>query len=229
VSCRRQHGLARAPALAMTFLPDPAVLLAYSVACFVLFITPGPDMSLFLAKTVAGGRRAGMAAMVGAMAGCCVHTLLAALGLSALLAASVTAFTILKIVGALYLLWLAVDAVRHGSALTLKGDKGGETRVWPTFLLGVGINLTNPKVVLFFVTFLPQFVDAGDPHAAEKLLFLGLYFIAFSAPLAALLILAAERVIELFKSRPRVMRAIDYTFAGLFGAFAVKILTTQAR
>jgi threonine/homoserine/homoserine lactone efflux protein len=214
---------------AMTFLPDAAVLLAYSLACFVLFITPGPDMSFFLAKTVAGGRRAGMAAMAGAMAGCCVHTLLAALGLSALLAASVTAFTILKVVGAMYLLWLAVDAVRHGSALTIKNGAPAPASVRRTFLMGVGINLTNPKVVLFFVTFLPQFVDAADPHASEKLLFLGLYFIAFSAPLAALLILGAERVIALLRDRPRIMRAIDYTFAGLFGAFAVKILATQGR
>ena len=213
----------------MTFLPDAAVLLAYSLACFVLFITPGPDMSLFLAKTMAGGRRAGLAAMLGAMAGCCVHTLLAALGLSALLAASATAFTILKILGALYLLWLAVDAVRHGSALNLREAGPGEVSVRRTFLLGVGVNLTNPKIVLFFVTFLPQFVNADDPHAADKLVFLGLYFIAFSAPLAALLILGAERVVALLKSRPRVMRAIDYTFAGLFGAFALKILTTQER
>jgi threonine/homoserine/homoserine lactone efflux protein len=213
----------------MTFLPEAAVLLAYSLACFVLFITPGPDMSLFLAKTVSGGRRAGMAAMLGAMAGCCVHTLLAALGLSALLAASATAFTILKIVGAIYLLWLAVDAVRHGSALSLKDAAPVEVSAWRTFLLGVGINLTNPKVVLFFVTFLPQFVDASDPYAAEKLVFLGLYFIAFSAPLAALMILGAEQVIALLKSRPRIMRAIDYTFAGLFGAFALKILTAQGR
>ena len=117
--------------------------------------------------------------MLGAMAGCCVHTLLAALGLSALLAASATAFTVLKVVGALYLLWLAVDAVRHGSALQLK-ERGRSARspFWKTFLLGLGINLTNPKVVLFFVTFLPQFVQAGDPHAAEKLVFLGLYFVA---------------------------------------------------
>src|SRR5919202_3932945 len=109
----------------MTFLPEPAVLLAYSVACVVLFITPGPDMSLFLAKTVSGGRQAGIASMLGAQAGCCVHTLLAALGLSALLAASATAFTVLKTVGALYLLWLAVDAVRRGSALNLKGPARG--------------------------------------------------------------------------------------------------------
>ncbi len=213
----------------MTFLPAPDVLLAYSLACFVLFITPGPDMSLFLAKTVSGGRRAGLASMLGAMTGCCVHTLLAALGLSALLAASATAFTVLKVVGALYLLWLAVDAVRHGSALNLKNEGKGEVSVARTFLLGLGVNLTNPKIVLFFVTFLPQFVAADDPYAPEKLVFLGLYFIAFSTPLAALMILGADRVIAALRGRPRLMRAIDYAFAGLFGAFALKILSAQGR
>jgi threonine/homoserine/homoserine lactone efflux protein len=159
----------------MTFIPDTAVLLAYTAACFVLFITPGPDMSLFLAKTVAGGRRAGLAAMLGAQVGCCVHTLLAALGVSALLAASQTAFFVLKAVGGLYLLWLAIDAIRHGSALNLKSEGRREVSARHTFLLGIGVNLTNPKIVLFFVTFLPQFVDAADPYAREKLVFLGVY------------------------------------------------------
>jgi threonine/homoserine/homoserine lactone efflux protein len=213
----------------MTFLPETSVILTYSLACFVLFITPGPDMSLFLAKTISGGRRAGMASMLGAMTGCCVHTLLAALGISALLAASATAFMVLKIVGALYLLWLAVDAVRHGSALNVKADRPTDASIVRSFLLGIGINLTNPKIVLFFVTFLPQFVDAGDPHAADKLLFLGLYFIAFSTPLAAMMILGAERLVAALRSRPGAMRVIDYSFAGLFGAFAIKILATSSR
>ena len=213
----------------MTFLPDATVLVAYSVACFVLFITPGPDMSLFLAKTVSGGRKAGIAAMLGAQAGCCVHTMLAALGLSALLAASATAFLVLKLVGGLYLLWLAVDAIRHGSALNVRRDAGTEVSVWRTFVLGVGVNLTNPKVVLFFVTFLPQFVSAGDPYAAQKLVFFGLYFVLFNLPLCALMVLGADRVLALLKRRPRVMRAIDYVFAGIFGAFAVKILAMPGR
>ena len=213
----------------MTFLPDATVLVAYSVACFVLFITPGPDMSLFLAKTVSGGRKAGIAAMLGAQAGCCVHTMLAALGLSALLAASATAFLVLKIVGGLYLLWLAIDAIRHGSALNVRREAGTEVSVWRTFVLGVGVNLTNPKVVLFFVTFLPQFVSAGDPYAAQKLVFFGLYFVLFNLPLCALMVLGADRVLALLKRRPRVMRAIDYTFAGIFGAFAVKILAMPGR
>lgn len=211
----------------LTFLPDSSTLLAYTAACFILFITPGPDMSLCLAKTLSGGRRAGMAAMAGAMAGCCVHTLLAALGISALLAASTTAFTALKIVGALYLLWLAIDAVRRGSALNVQAVATRDESVWRTFLLGMGVNLTNPKVVLFFVTFLPQFVDAGDAHAPGKLVFLGLYFLVFSAPLGVMMILGADRVVQLLRGRPRVMRAIDYMFAGLFGAFAARILTMR--
>jgi threonine/homoserine/homoserine lactone efflux protein len=213
---------------AMTFLPDFSTLLTYSLACFVLFITPGPDMSLFLAKTIAGGRKAGMASGLGALTGCCVHTLLAAFGLSALLAASATAFTVLKIVGAVYLLWMAVEAIRHGSVLRLKDEARGEVSFLRSFLLGVGINLTNPKIVLFFVTFLPQFVQADDPHAADKLVFLGL-FVAFSTPLMALLVMAAERVTGALRDRPKIMRALDYTFAGLFSAFAVRILVASAR
>jgi threonine/homoserine/homoserine lactone efflux protein len=213
----------------MTFIPDPTILLAYTLACFVLFITPGPDMSLFLAKTVSGGRRAGMAAMLGAFTGCLVHTMLAALGLSALLAASATAFFVLKVVGGFYLLWLAIDAIRHGSALNVRSDARAELSVWRIFLVGVGVNLTNPKVVLFFVTFLPQFVTPSDPYAAQKLLFFGLYFTVINLPLCALLILVADQVIALLKTRPRIMRGIDYTFAGIFGAFAVKILAMPGR
>lgn len=213
----------------MNFVPDAATLLLFSGACFVLFVTPGPDMSLFLAKTLSGGRRAGLAAMAGAMTGCCFHTLLAALGLSALLAASTTAFGALKIAGALYLLWMAYDAIRNGSALSVRNGGARSLSVWRTYLLGVGINLTNPKVVLFFVTFLPQFVATGDPHASEKLVFLGLYFVAFSAPLAALMVLGAERLVATLRENPRILRGIDYLFGGLFGLFALKILATGGK
>ena len=215
--------------MALSFLPDISVMLTYTVAVLILFATPGPDMSLFLAKTLSGGRWAGIAAMAGALTGCLFHTLAAALGLSAIIAASTTAFTVLKTVGALYLLYMAYDAVRNGSALSVKSEERAEPDLKKIFLLVIGINLTNPKVVLFFITFLPQFVAATDPHAPAKLLFLGLYFVAFSVPLAILMILGAERLIGTLKANPRIMRGIDYTFAGVFGAFAVKILATQGK
>lgn len=212
----------------LAYLPDSATLLAYTGACIVLFVTPGPDMSLFLSQTITGGRRAGLAAMAGAMAGCCIHSVVAAIGLSALIKASATAFTILKVVGAVYLLWLAVQAIRHGSSLTLQ--KGGPApSTFRTFLLGLGINLTNPKVVLFFVTFLPQFISASDPHASGKLLLLGLYFVAITLLPAIGMVLLAERFISALTRRPRVMRVMDYTFASVFAFFALRIAALPGR
>ena len=167
-SHHRPHILSRDPA--MTFLPDFALLLALFARLFRAVRHARARHEPLPRQDHRGRAKAGMASMLGAMTGCCVHTLLAAFGLSALLAASATAFTVLKVVGALYLLWMAVEAVRHGSALRLKDEARGEVSSWrPSFLLGVGINLTNPKIVLFFVTFLPQFVQADDPHAADKL------------------------------------------------------------
>lgn len=213
----------------MTFLPDNATLISYSIACFILFVTPGPDMSFFLAKTIQGGRRAGIAAMSGASFGNLVHSLAAAFGLSALIAASATAFTLVKLVGALYLLWMAYDAIRHGSALNIAREDGQEISVRKTFIQGLGVNLTNPKIILFYLTFLPQFVSASDPHAESKLLFLGVYFVVFALPLAVMLILVAEKFIETMRRNPQLMRAIDYSFAGVFTFFAVQVLRTQGR
>ena len=213
----------------MTFLPDFTTFITYTLASMLLFITPGPDMSLWLSRTGVSGRRAGIAAMAGTQMGCVVHTLLAAFGVSALIAASVTAFTVLKIVGALYLLWLAVDAIRNGSSLNVKTDALPPASALSSFILGTTVNLTNPKVVLFFITFLPQFVSATDPHVAGKLLFLGLYFVVINTPLAALLIWGAEKVVVWLKARPRVLRGIDYSFAGVFAFFALKIAMTQGR
>ncbi len=216
-------------AVKMTFLPDSSILFGYSIASVLLFITPGPDMSLFLARTMTSGRQAGIASVLGANVGCLVHTFLAAFGVSALLAASETGFLALKIVGAGYLLWLAVDALRNGSSLNVRIGEQKSTSALNSFFMGVTVNLTNPKVVLFFITFLPQFVVASDPHVTSKLLFLGLYFVVINIPLSIFMILGAEKLIKYLKTRPRVLRGIDFAFAGVFGFFALKIAMTQGR
>jgi len=236
----------------MTFIPDWTVLLTYSAVCGLLFVTPGPDMSLFLAKTIAGGRSSGFAAFSGASTGSLVHTLLAAIGLSALISASATAFLVLKVVGAVYLVWLAIEAIRSGStikfndgnaidnksknsALSMNKD-GDKPELNPrqtarelrrTYVTGLFVNLSNPKIVLFFVTFLPQFIQPRDPDAAAKLLFLGFYFVAFTLPCGFVMIILAERFIQMVKSRPGIMRAIDWMFASVFCLFAIKILATE--
>ena len=213
----------------MNFIPTLPVLLAYSAASVLLFITPGPDMSLFLARTMVSGRKAGIASVAGANLGCIVHTFLAAFGVSAIIAASHTGFLVLKIFGAGYLLWLAFSAIRKGSSLNVvtEGQKSASTL--SSFLMGITVNLTNPKVVLFFITFLPQFVSAADPDVRNKMLFLGIYFIVINLPLSFLMILGAEKLVGWLRTRRRVLRGIDFTFAGVFALFALKIAFTEGR
>ena len=213
----------------MSFLPSLPVFIAYTAASILLFATPGPDMSLFLSRTVTNGRAAGIASAIGSNVGCVVHTLLAAFGVSALIAASQTGFLLLKVFGAGYLLWLAVDAIRHGSSLNVNTKAAGVTSTWRSFVTGIMVNLTNPKVVIFFITFLPQFIEQGDQHVRAHLLFLGLYFVALNVPLSIMTVLIAERLVGWLKARPKVLRGIDFTFAGVFALFALKIAFTQGR
>jgi threonine/homoserine/homoserine lactone efflux protein len=210
------------------FVPDPAVLAAFVVAAVILGITPGPDMTYFLSRTVAQSRAAGFAALAGASTGLVIHSILVAAGLSVLLAASATAFTILKVVGALYLAWLAVDAVRNGSSLSLERS-GGRESLYSVFLKGLAINLLNPKVIVFFVTFLPQFVAANDPNAVGKLLFLGLIFTAVNIPVCGALILAADRIAVLLRRSSLASRIVDWLFACVLGAFALRLVFTQSK
>jgi len=161
--------------------------------------------------------------------GISIHTILVAFGISALIVASPTAFTLLKTGGAGYLLWLAIQAIRHGSNFVVRAD--GERQVSPAkaFLNGLWVNLLNPKVIIFFMTFLPQFVSASDPNVTGKLLFLGIWSIFLSLPIGLAIIFMADILSSWLQANRKVLRAIDYTFAGVFSIFAVKILFTQAR
>jgi threonine/homoserine/homoserine lactone efflux protein len=210
-------------------LPDPAVLLPFALAVVVIALTPGPDMAFFLGRAVSQGRAAGLAALAGATAGILVHTLLVAVGLSALIVAAPKLFLALKLAGALYLAWLAVQAIRHGSALRLPDRPAPRASLAATFASGLAINLLNPKVALFFMTFLPQFVRPGDPHAAAQLVTLGLLFILIALCITVPMILAADRVARLFRSRPRVARALDWLFASVFAGFAAHLLLGRSR
>jgi threonine/homoserine/homoserine lactone efflux protein len=214
----------------MHSLPSLPLLIGFIAAGALLAVTPGPDMALFLSRTLAGGRPHGYAALAGAMSGLVVHTFAAALGLSALLAASARAYDAVKIAGALYLLYLAWGALRHGAALRLEAAGGGASGgLAGSFLKGLLINLTNPKIILFFVTFLPQFIDVGDPHAGREFFILGFAFIVIGAILNAAIIAVASRFVAAAKANPRAIRWFDYGFAGLMGAFAARLIASGAR
>ncbi|MDQ0313871.1 LysE family translocator [Amorphus orientalis] len=213
----------------MDFLPSLPVFSAFLLAAVALTLTPGPDMTLFLGKTIAQSRLAGLASMAGAMTGLLFHTLLVAIGLSALLAASATAFLVLKVVGAAYLLWLAVQALRHGSALAVDDRKAAPDPLGRVFAKGLMINLLNPKIIVFFVTFLPQFVNPSAPNAAATLIFLGLVFIAIAVAFSTAMILAADTIALRLRRSPRLTRLIDWLFASVMAGFAVKLALAEAK
>ena len=215
----------------MEFLPSLPTFLAFSAATLLLAATPGPDMTLSISRALKDGRAAGLAVIAGTNLGLAVHTMLVAFGVSALIVASPTAFLVLKTCGAAYLLWLAVQALRYGSTFRVETGDGQQparslgSAVWA----GMAVNMLNPKVIIFFMTFLPQFVSASDPHVTGKLFVLGMSFIVVSLPLTVGVVLAADRLSAWLQRHPGVVRGIDYTFAAVFSLFAVKILFTQAR
>jgi threonine/homoserine/homoserine lactone efflux protein len=213
----------------MVFIPDLPIILQFAVATVILAITPGPDMTLFVSRTLSQGRAAGFASMAGALTGTVVHTTLVVVGISALIVASPNAFLALKIFGAGYLVFLAWQAIFKGSAFSPQKKSGPQISLFRSWATGIGVNLLNPKVILFFMTFLPQFVSAHDPHAPAKLFFLGMMFVVLSIPVNAPMVLAAERFSVSMKRSPRITRIVDYLFAGVFSAFALKILTAQAK
>lgn len=211
------------------FVPELAVILTFALASLALAVTPGPDMALFVSRTINHGLGHGLVTMAGALTGIAIHTCLVAFGISVLIVAAPTAFWVLKILGALYLLWLALQALRDGGGLLVAKPAGGRPRLARSYWIGLGINLTNPKIVLFFVTFLPQFVTASDPAAPGKLLFLGVEFVAVSLPVVLAIVLAAGWLTRVLAASPWVNRVLNWCFAGVFATFAATILFAEIR
>ena len=203
-------------------------LLLFSATVFVLNATPGVDMAFTIASTLRGGWRQGVAAAVGIMAGCVLHTLAAAFGLAALLATSAEAFTAVKLIGAAYLLYVAWGMARTGlrPAAAAADEVVAPTSLWRTARQGFFTNALNPKVALFFLALLPQFIDAAAPSKTVAFLFLGGWFIAQG--LLFLLALIAL-VMQLRRARPRpwVGRSLHLGGAGLFTLLAAKLALTK--
>lgn len=186
-------------------------------------------MTLQISRSLSDGVKAGLMIVAGTTTGLLVHTCLVAFGLSALVVASPTAFWILKICGAGYLFWLAIQALRGSSSLSVERKSSSGKSLYSFWLNGLGVNLLNPKVIIFFMTFLPQFVRADDPEFTAKLLFLGVVFTLVSLPFVIATVYAADKMAIWLKNNPKIMRFIDYSFAGVFSMFAVRIIFTQGR
>ena len=215
----------------MDFIPSLPTLIAFTIAILVLAVTPGPDMTLWISRSLREGRKAGFMTLVGTNLGITVHTLLVAFGVAALIVASPMAFMVLKTGGAAYLVWLAIQAIRHGSNFVMERpqEQKAEASMTSALINGLWVNLLNPKVIIFFMTFLPQFVTASDPHVTGKLIFLGLWSIVVALPIGIGIVVAADSLSDWLQRNRKVLRGLDYTIAGVFSLFAVKIFLTQAK
>lgn len=203
-------------------------MMTFAIAALLLIMIPGPDQALITRNALVGGRRGGFLTLLGGALGLTVHASAAALGLSALLLASATAFTVLKVIGALYLLWLGVQMLR--AAIRSRRDRLAEVAiVLPrrrSVYLRQGFlsNALNPKVALFFVTFLPQFMtaDGGSPRAQALLLsavFATLYVTWF-----CLYVGAVERLGRWLR-RPAVKARIEQVTGLLLVTVAARLAT----
>ena len=203
----------------------------FAIAALVLIMIPGPDQALMTRNALVGGRAGGLLTMLGGVLGLAVHASAAALGLSALLLASASAFTALKLIGAAYLLWLGVQMLR--SAARSRPAPADQAVVVPQSRMaclrqGFLSNALNPKVALFFVSFLPQFLsaDTGSPRAQALLLsaiFAGLYVAWFS------LYVAAINRLGRWLRRPTVKARIEQVTGFILVGVAVKLASASQR
>jgi threonine/homoserine/homoserine lactone efflux protein len=206
-------------------LPQFAGFLA---AAILITVAPGPDNLMVLGLGMARGRRAGIVFGLGCALGCLSHTTLAALGISALIAASDWAFSALKIAGGCYLLWLGIQALRNAraagptSAATLPAQDAGRL-----FVKGLIANAINPKVILFFLAFLPQFIDVGRGHAAWQTLQLGVVFTLQAALIFAAIGWSAGRLGQWLAKRPSVGAWLDRIAGGIFVVLGLRLIVAR--
>ncbi len=202
----------------------------FVVAAVLLNIAPGPDSLLVVTRSAAQGWRAGSAATLGICAGTFVHILAAALGLSAVLAASSVAFAVVKYVGAAYLLYVGVTMLftKHGSGSAATAESRSPGQSYSRILLqGFLTNVLNPKVALFFVAFVPQFIDAQSANAPAGFLLLGIIFNTTNAIWCHILALVTAFTRNKVRTSERVATWLNRAIGAMFVSFGVRLALTQ--
>ena len=205
-----------------------AQLLAFTIAAVLITATPGPDNLMVLGMGMSKGRQQGIAFGLGCAVGCLSHTLLAVLGVSALVAASPLAFTALKWIGGGYLVWLGVNALRYaGQGARLSGVDSEQASTRELFLKGMFANAINPKVVLFFLSFLPQFVVAEQGGIELQLGILGAIFAVQAGVLFAALAYFAGSIGAWLTRRPRASVWLDRIAGAVFVGLGLRMVATR--
>jgi threonine/homoserine/homoserine lactone efflux protein len=210
---------------------DPTLFVAFAVACFVLSVVPGPDMLNIVANALAGGRRAGLVAAFGMSTGLAIHTVLAAFGLGALIQAAPYVLEVVRIFGAIFLLYLAVStwlASRKADAAVeaAAGPAAPTTRLRKVYVMAMLTNLANPKIIIFYLAFFPQFLSTGGgmlPVTVQFLL-LGATFIGIGICVDASVGFLAGTLSEKILRRRSFKRWLERVSAAIFGGLAVRLV-----
>jgi len=200
-------------------MPDIALFL---VASSLLAIAPGPDVVYVLTRGIAQGRKAGFAAALGFASGCVFHTVLAAVGVAALIRSSDLAFDLVRYAGAAYLMWIGIQALRHRSSFSIEaaGERKALATIYRQSVVG---NMLNPKVTLFFLAFLPQFVNTQGGHVGLQMALLGAIFMLVTVVIFGAVAMFSGWIGDWVRAKPAIGERLN-VFAGItFIALGIRV------
>jgi threonine/homoserine/homoserine lactone efflux protein len=200
-------------------MPEIGLFVAASA---LLAIAPGPDVIYVLTRAISQGRKAGLAAALGFASGCVFHTVLAAAGVAALIRSSELAFDLVRYAGAAYLVWIGIQALRHRSAFSIEGasDAKALLTIYKQSVIG---NMLNPKVTLFFLAFLPQFVDAQAGNVGLQMAILGGVFMLVTIAVFGAVAIFAAMIGDWIRRKPAIGERLN-VFAGMtFIALGIRV------
>lgn len=204
-------------------------LLVFAGAALLMALTPGPNMIYLISRSLCQGQRAGVTSWVGVVLGFTVHMCCAAVGLTALFMAVPLGYEVLKVAGALYLLWMAWQAVKPGASSPFDARDLPDESPRQLFMMGLLTSILNPKVAIFYLSILPQFVSpANGPVLGQGLLFGGTQ-VLIGAGVNLLVVLFAGRIARWFSRRPTWLSVQRHVMGFVLGALAVRLFTEQRR
>ena len=200
----------------------------FIATAIVLILTPGQDTFFILGRSLSSGRSAGIAAALGITAGSVIHTILAALGLSALLATSPYAFMAVKFAGAAYLFYIGVKALlSRATGLPGANDAADRNGRWSAFRQGIISNVLNPKVALFFLALMPQFIGAASNNKVAAFLVLGFTFVSLGVVWCCVLAIGAAKLRGAFMRRPSIATWLNRVAGAMFIGLGIKLATAR--
>lgn len=202
-------------------------ILFFTAAALILAVTPGPGTFYVVGRTWAAGRRDGLASSLGTMLGGFVHIIACVIGISALVMASAAAFSALKIVGGVYLIYLGIQTWRQASRETLAMPDAASTGPWRALRQGVVVEATNPKTAAFFLAFIPQFIVTAHGHVAAQLLLLGVISVLLNTGADLLAVMGAAKLHERLLHRPGLFRRLRRASGVLMASLGVGLLAAR--